>query len=248
MGEGQEGEEKEPNNWQAQTGGKAWEYDELTGEYYLHLFTKEQPDVNWRNPDVRKAMLEVFRFWLERGVDGFRLDVFNAYFKQAGLPDNPPRFGLRGFDRQRHIYDMDQPEMLPFLKELRQLLDSYPERYAVGEPFLPSLQKAVSYCGPDGLHAAFSFDFTTPGSELAQALGGYPWNPAWILAQLRRREEACQRGRGLANQRAEQPRSAALRQPGGRRGRGRPGPDRHGAAVDPARHALPVLRRRDRHA
>ena len=148
--------------------------------------------MNWRNPDVRRAMLEVFRFWLERGVDGFRLDVFNAYFKQAGLPDNPPRFGLRGFDRQRHIYDMDQPEMLPFLKELRQLLDSYPERYAVGEPFLPSLQKAVSYCGPDGLHAAFSFDFTTPGSELAQALGGYPWNPAWILAQLRRREEACE--------------------------------------------------------
>ncbi len=174
-----------PNNWQASFGGKAWEYDPATGQYYLHLFTREQPDVNWRNPEVRKAQLDVFRFWMERGVDGFRLDVFNAYFKHPDLPDNPPKFGLRGFDRQHHIYDMDQPEMMPFLNELRLLLDSYPERYAVGETYLATPQKTVSYCGPDKLHAAFSFDFTTSDSELAEAFQIYPWNPAWILQKIR---------------------------------------------------------------
>ena len=172
----------QPNNWQASFGGKAWEYDQPTGQYYLHLFTKEQPDVNWRNPAVRQAQLEAFRFWMDRGVDGFRLDVFNAYFKHPDLPDNPPKFGLRGFDRQKHIYDIDQPEMLPLLNELRALLDSYPERYSVGETYLASPQKTVAYCGPDKLHAAFSFDFTS--NELS-----FPWNPGWIKEQIARREQ-----------------------------------------------------------
>jgi alpha-glucosidase len=171
-----------PNNWQASFGGKAWEYDPKTGQYYLHLFTREQPDVNWRNPEVRKAQLEAFRFWMERGVDGFRLDVFNAYFKHADLPNNPPKFGLRGFDRQRHIYDIDQPEMLPLLNELRTLLDSYPNRYSVGETYFATPQKTISYCGPDKLHAAFSFDFTS--NDLF-----YPWNPGWIRKQVERREQ-----------------------------------------------------------
>jgi alpha-glucosidase len=171
-----------PNNWQASFGGRAWEFDPASGEYYLHLFTREQPDVNWRNPQVRQAQLDVFRFWLERGVDGFRLDVFNAYFKHAGLPDNPPKFGLRGFDRQRHIYDIDQPEMIPFLNEMRGLLDSYPERYAVGETYYATPEKTVSYCGPDKLHAAFSFDFTS--ADLV-----YPWNASWISRQIARREQ-----------------------------------------------------------
>jgi alpha-glucosidase len=178
------------NNWQASFGGKAWEYDAVTGQYYLHLFAKEQPDVNWRNPEVRKAQLEAFRFWLERGVDGFRLDVFNAYFKHPAFPDNPPKFGLRGFDRQKHIYDIDQPDMISLLNELRNLLDSYPERYAVGEPYLAALKKVVSYCGPDKLHAAFSFDFTSLASDLAVALRIYPFTPAWILRKIRLREQS----------------------------------------------------------
>jgi alpha-glucosidase len=170
-----------PNNWQASFGGKAWAYDPLTGEYYLHLFTVEQPDVNWRNPQVHQAQLDVFRFWMGRGVDGFRLDVFNAYFKHAGLPDNPPKFGLRGFDRQRHIHDIDQPEMMPLLNEIRTLLDSSPGHYAVGETYFATLQKTVSYCGPDGLHAAFSFDFTSMDLR-------YPWNPRWIMKRVVARE------------------------------------------------------------
>lgn len=177
-----------PNNWEACFGGRAWEYDPATGQYYLHLFTREQPDVNWRNPEVRKAQLEAFRFWLERGADGFRLDVFNAYFKHPGFPDNPPRLGLRGFDRQKHIFDMDQPEMIPLLKELRALLDSYPDRYAVGETYLGSAEKAVSYCGPDKLHAAFSFDFTS--ADISVLMNGllYSWNPRWIMQKVRNRD------------------------------------------------------------
>ena len=178
-----------PNNWQASFGGKAWEFDPGTGQFYLHLFTKEQPDVNWRNPEVRKAQLGVFRFWLERGVDGFRLDVFNAYFKDPDLTDNPPKFGLRGFDRQRHIHDIDQPEMMPFLNEMRTLLDSYPERYVVGETYFATPQKTVSYCGPDKLHAAFSFDFTTFNSALAEAFQLYKWSPLWIMKQFILREQ-----------------------------------------------------------
>jgi alpha-glucosidase len=179
-----------PNNWQAWFGGKAWEYDGISSQYYLHLFAKEQPDLNWRNPEVRQALLDTFRFWMEHGVDGFRLDVFNAYFKHPDLPDNPPSFGLRSFDGQKHIHDMDQPEMMPFLTELRELLNTYPERYAVGETHLPTPQKAVSYCGPDKLHAAFSLDFTTFNSILAAAFQTYPWNPAWILKKILSREEA----------------------------------------------------------
>ena len=175
----------QPNNWQASFGGRAWEYDPATSQYYLHLFTKEQPDVNWRNPEVRKAQMDVFRFWMERGVDGFRLDVFNAYFKHPDLPDNPPRFGLRGFDRQRHIFDIDQPEMMPFLNEMRLLLDSHPERYAVGETYIATPQKTVSYCGPDKLHAAFSFDFTF--MDLFYPI--FPWNPRWVMEQVIKREE-----------------------------------------------------------
>ncbi len=149
-----------PNNWRSVFGGGGWEYDQTTGEYYFHMFVKEQPDVNWRNPQMRQAQLDVVRFWLGRGADGFRLDVFNAYFKDEALRSNPPKLGLRSFDRQQHIYDIDQPEMIPLLNELRTILDASPEKYAVGETFVATPERAASYCGPDKLHAAFNFDFT----------------------------------------------------------------------------------------
>ena len=180
---------QKPNNWQACFGGNAWEFDPVTGEYYLHLFTPEQPDVNWRNPSVLEAQLEVFRFWLERGVDGFRLDVFNAYFKSADFQDNPPRLGLRAFSRQNHIHDMDQPEMMPFLGSLRRLLDSYPGRFAVGETYLATPEKTISYCGDSKLHAAFSFDFTSYTSEISAALNIFHWTPAWIMKKIIAREK-----------------------------------------------------------
>ncbi|MBM3152275.1 MAG: alpha-glucosidase [Chloroflexi bacterium] len=175
-----------PNNWQASFGGTAWEYDAASGEVYLHLFTRQQPDVNWRNPDLRQAQLDVVRFWLERGVDGFRLDVFNAYFKDERLRSNPFKPGLRAFDRQVHLHDMDQPEMAPLLAELRTILDGYPERYAVGETYLSTPDKAASYCGAEKLHAAFSFDFI-------RHVPFFPWTPGWIVRQLLRRDASFDR-------------------------------------------------------
>jgi len=101
----------------------------------------------------------VFRFWMDKGVNGFRLDVFNMYFKDESLRDSPPKLGLRGFDRQKQIYDTSQPEMFPLLKEIREILDQYPQSYAVGETFLADPQQTAAYCGEDKLHAAFNFDF-----------------------------------------------------------------------------------------
>ena len=148
-----------PNNWEAVFGGKAWTFDEKRGQYYYHMFLKEQPDVNWRNPDARKAQMDVLRFWLARGVDGFRLDVFNVYFKDEQLRDNPKKMGRRAFDRQIHLYDGDQPEMESVLEEMRGILDAYPERYAVGETFFATREKIIKYNGTGKLHAAFDFEF-----------------------------------------------------------------------------------------
>jgi len=164
---------KQPNNWQSVFGGPGWQYDEKTSQAYFHMFVKEQPDLNWRNPEVYKKMLEVFSFWLERGVDGFRLDVFNEYYKDDQFRDNPPAFGIRPFDRQQHIYDVSRPEMFTALKDIRALLDSYPERYAVGETFLVNTEQAANYIGPDKLHAGFDFNFLSS-----------PWNPKCFLSVI----------------------------------------------------------------
>jgi len=170
---------KPPNNWYSIFGGRGWEFDPKLGQYYFHMFDKRQPDLNWHNPAVRQAMLDVYRFWLERGVDGFRLDVFNAYFKHPDLPDNPVKLGIRGFERQQHIYDTDQPDLLPLLSEIRAMLDSYSERYAVGETFLDTAEKAASYCGPRYLHGTFNFSFFN-----------YFWWPRLFLKAIQRWEAA----------------------------------------------------------
>jgi alpha-glucosidase len=150
-----------PNNWLSTFGGSGWEYNKQLNKYYFHMFTVEQPDLNWRNPEVRKAMLDVFKFWLERGVDGFRLDVFNAWYKHPDMPDLPRREGfyLRPFDRYEHIYDVSQPEMMDVLRDIRKLLDSYSERYAVGETFLASSAQARTYINEDKLHAGFDYAY-----------------------------------------------------------------------------------------
>jgi len=166
-----------PNNWFSIFGGRAWEYDPNLDQYYYHMFYKQQPDLNWRNPEVREAMLDVFRFWLQQGVDGFRLDVFNIYFKDAELKDNPTKAGIRGFDRQIHINDVSQPEMYPLLKEIRSIMDEFKDTYVVGETFLADPKKTASYCGEDKLHAAFNFNFAEnrwhPKRFLNSALNWY---------------------------------------------------------------------------
>jgi oligo-1,6-glucosidase/alpha-glucosidase len=155
-----------PNNWVAMTGGSGWHYDAATDAWYWASFLPFQPDLNYHNPAVREAMLGVVRRWLERGADGFRLDIFNALFKDPRFFNNP--FSLRplpsetsadGFF-QRRLYTADLPETFAFARDLRALVDSFPgHRFLVGEVF-GTPEKLRRYCGsPEGpgLHTVFLF-------------------------------------------------------------------------------------------
>ena len=180
---------REPNNWESVFGGKAWQYDEATGQYYLHLFVPEQPDVNWRNPQVKTALFDECKFWLERGVDGFRLDVAHMPIKAEGLPDNPLKFGLRGYDRQDHSHHTNQPETHAIWQDFRQLLDAYPERMAVGEV---EVKGAEDYYGDkqNELHLVFNFGMLNRSwdarhfydivANWEKRLPEHAW-PCWVL-------------------------------------------------------------------
>lgn len=132
-----------PNNWVSCFGGPAWTFDEGRGQYYLHNFLKEQPDLNFHNPEVQDEILDTAKFWLDRGIDGFRLDVVNFYFHDQSLRDNPPRthgttFATQfekpdPYSEQQHIHDKSQPENLVFLERLRKLMDEYPGTMTLGE-------------------------------------------------------------------------------------------------------------------
>jgi alpha-glucosidase len=156
----------------------------------MHTFLPEQPDVNWRNPALRTAMLTMVRRWLERGVDGFRLDVFNAFFKHADLPSNPRRYlGRRPYDRQLHLYDKDGPELVDFLVDFRALVDSYPERMTVGELFSADPALAARLSAPR--HLVFDFGlirqrwraegFAAASDEHEQRFGPDGW-PTIVLS------------------------------------------------------------------
>ncbi len=151
---------KPPNKWKSAFGGSAWEYDRATGEYYLHSFLREQPDLNWRNREVREAMYSMIRFWLDRGVDGFRLDVVNWMIKDEKFRNNP--FSFLPFARGRLRYDRNRPEAHEITRELRTILESYSERMSVGEVFSlppgdPELSASFLGDGTDELHLAFDF-------------------------------------------------------------------------------------------
>lgn len=150
-----------PNDWLAMFGGRAWEWDEASGQFYLHSFLPEQPDLNWRNPEVERAMHEVLRFWLDRGVDGFRIDVVHKIAKDPELRDNPVREGLPGYYGQVHVHDENHPDVHQMLRRIRRLLDGYPERMAVGEVYILDPAEVAKYYGRgDELHLAFNFSFT----------------------------------------------------------------------------------------
>jgi len=154
-----------PNNWKSSFGGPAWTRDTASGQYYLHSFLAEQPDLNYRNPAVVAAMQEVLRFWLDRGVDGFRVDVIHKMIKDAALRDNPPlEPNERGEPReylQREVYNHDRPEVHEIVRGWRRLLDGYGERMTVGEVFLFDPERLAAYYGDgsDELHLAFNFAF-----------------------------------------------------------------------------------------
>ena len=147
--------DRPPNNWRgAFLGGPAWTWDEATGQWYLHLFLPEQPDLNWAEPEVEEAMHGVMRFWLDRGVDGFRIDVVHAIGKDPALADSPPELIL-----QPRASVHDDPATHPLLRRIRSLADSYPHQpVLVGEVHLLDTAKIGKYYGnEDELHLAFNF-------------------------------------------------------------------------------------------
>jgi alpha-glucosidase len=159
-----------PNNWLSVFGGPAWEWDEKTRQYYLHSFLKEQPDLNYRNAEVWKAMEGVIRFWLDRGVDGFRIDVAHYSMKDPQLRDNPiatsPRQRghrpLYEYDTQIHLYDKGHADLHPIYRKFRQVLDAYNHdwpRVSIGEVHIFELEEWVKYYGMnlDEIHMPFNF-------------------------------------------------------------------------------------------
>jgi len=184
-----------PNNWRANFGGGAWEWDEKTEQYYYHAFLKEQPDLNWRNPEVQQAMLDVLRFWLDRGVDGFRVDVMHHLVKDKEFRDNPrnPNFrpGMSPYRELMTTYTADLPEVQEIVAMMRNVVEEYDDRMIVGEIYLP-VERLMAYYGASGKGAHLPFNFQLirlpwKAKEIAAAieryealLPSYAW-PNWVL-------------------------------------------------------------------
>lgn len=208
------GGELPPNDWTSVFGGPAW--TRLPdGEWYLHLFAPEQPDLNWRNPEVHEEFLDVLRFWLDRGVDGFRIDVAMGLYKAEDLPDLGE---TRANDAVTRSSDpmWGQPEVHRVYREWRRLLDTYPgDRLAIGEVWTDSVDDLVRYIRPDELHQAFGFDWLlAPWSAIAfskvitdtlAVTGRSGAAPTWVLSNHDKVRTATRYGggaRGLARARA----------------------------------------------
>jgi alpha-glucosidase len=184
-----------PNNWLSCFGGSAWEFDERTGQYYYHAFLKEQPDLNWRNPEVVDEMLDVLATWLDRGVDGFRVDVLWHLVKDAQFRDNPRNPDWREeMDPYQQLVPMnttDLPEVHDIIVRMRELFDRYEDRVLIGEIYLP-VERLVHYYGRDlgGAHLPFNFQLIHAPwdarhisrliSEYENALPEGAW-PNWVL-------------------------------------------------------------------
>jgi alpha-glucosidase len=183
-----------PNNWLSFFGGPAWTLDATTGQYYLHQFVKEQPELNYRNPAVLEAMLGEMRFWLDRGIDGFRVDVIWLMIKDAELRDEPlaPNWdGINPHAGLHHIYSQNQPEVHAVIRRMRALLDEYDARVLIGEIYLPYTD-LMAYYGTqfDECHLPFNFQLIlTPWNagavrqvveEYEAALPADGW-PNWVL-------------------------------------------------------------------
>ena len=202
-----------PNNWTSNFGGSAWQFDAQTGQYYLHMFDVKQPDLNWRNQEVRQAMFEVMRFWLDRGVDGFRVDVLGLLLKDEQWRDNPPnpewKPGDRAFGRQLSRYTEDQPGIHEIAREMRAVLDHYGERVFIGEIW-PPLKRMVPYYGEqlDEVHLPLNLQLvlqpTWEARTIRQLVDAYEgalpkgaW-PNWVLSNHDRPRVATRLGRELA--------------------------------------------------
>lgn len=201
-----------PNNWLSRFGGgPAWTFDETTGQYYLHSYLAEQPDLNWRNPNLRAAMLDVMRFWLDRGIDGFRVDAAYRSLKDPQLRDNPPnpdwREGMDPYDRLIDVYSRNFGEIHNFNRWLRAVVEEYADRLLAGELYLPIPELVEHYGAGDEFHLPFNFNLIGMPWEAdrvralvdeyeAQLLPG-SW-PTWVLGNHDRARFASRAGAAQA--------------------------------------------------
>ena len=144
-GDAADGTPLPPNNWLSFFGGPGWEWEPARQQFYYHTFLVQQPELNWRDPDVEAAQLSMVRGWLARGVDGFRLDVFNAFLKHPDLLSNPTREGTSAWGRQLHQHDRDQPDFPDLMTRFRAIVDVEPGRMTVGELFDGTVETAASF-------------------------------------------------------------------------------------------------------
>jgi alpha-glucosidase len=177
-----------PNNWLSEFGGSAWQFDETTGQYYYHAFLKQQPDLNWRNPQLVAAMHDVMRFWLKRGVDGFRVDVIWHLIKDDQFRDDPPNPDWRPGDPEHrrfvHFHSADRAEVHDVIRGMRKVIDEFPDGLLIGEIYLP-VERLVAYYGRDltGAHLPFNF-----------ALIENPWQARILMSLIGRYEAVLPRG------------------------------------------------------
>jgi alpha-glucosidase len=201
-----------PNNWVSEFGGSAWAYDAATRQYYYHAFLAQQPDLNWRNPEVRRAIYDVMRFWLRKGVDGFRVDVIWHLIKDDQFRDNPPnpnfRIGRPPHEALLTLYSADRPEVLEVVAEMRRVVDAFEDRVLIGEIYLP-IHRLVAYYGEDllGAHLPFNFallsapwharDIAKLIDDYERALPAGAW-PNWVLGNHDRPRVASRVGQAQA--------------------------------------------------
>lgn len=177
-----------PNNWLSHFGGPAWTFDETTGQYYLHQFVKQQPELNYRNPEVVEALRKTMRFWLDRGVDGFRVDVIGLMMKDPDFrnePANPDWDGVNKWFSIHHIYTSNLPEVHDLIHEMRKILDEYDDRMMVGETYYPNDALMTYYGTPEKLECHLPFNF-----QLILA----PWDAAGVRKMVNEYEAALPEG------------------------------------------------------
>jgi alpha-glucosidase len=181
-GVGPDGERLPPNNWVSWFGGSGWQWEPAREQFYFHTFLAEQPELNWRAPGVEEAQFAMVRGWLERGVDGFRLDTFNCFLKHPDLPSNPTRSGTTAWTRQVHIYDRDQPDLPELIGRFRAIVDSATGRMSVGELFDGRIETAANLA--TDRHLVFDWELITTH-----------WTGESVRAAVAARESAFGRGK-----------------------------------------------------
>ena len=172
-----------PNNWRSYFGGSGWTFNKQRQQYYFHSFNQNQPDLNWCNPEVKAAVFDIVRFWLDRGVDGFRLDASSVYSKDPHFRDNPLKFEATDAMKYRnfhHLYTRDLPENHDIIREIRSILEQYDDRVLIGETFIDDTTiESNSFYGEnlDELHLPCTFKF---------ALN--PWHPGFLQLEMQNKE------------------------------------------------------------